>query len=112
MRREWLSCDLAIFPVHQGGQSVTQQVVILPSAKEATCVMDIHGLGISLACSCRPNVTRVAPCQLLCAAEFCAPLSTPTWDVSVQPHGVVGNNNPSGANLQEALGRHRVVIGP
>ena len=73
--------------------------------------MYIHGLGIPLACSCRPDVPRVTPSQLLCAAEVCAPLSTPTWDVSVQPHGVVGNNNLSDVNLQEALGRHRAVIG-
>ena len=73
--------------------------------------MYIHGLGTSLACRCRPDATRVTPSQILCAAEVCAPLSTPTWDVSVQPHGVIGNNNPSGVNLQEPLGWHRVVIG-
>ena len=39
-----------------------------------------------------------------------ATLSTPTWGVSVQPHGAYGNSNPSGVNLQEALGWHGAVI--
>ena len=83
------------FSVHQGGQSDTQQVVVLPNGKETPGVMHIHGLGTFLVSNCRPNVTRVTPCQLLCAAEVCASLSTPTWDVSVQPHGVVNNSSPS-----------------
>ena len=52
----------------------------------------------------RADATRVAPSQILCAAEVCTPSSTPTWGVSVQPHGAYGNSNPSGVNLQEALG--------
>ena len=63
--------------------------------QEKPGVMHILWLEMSLASNYRPNVTRVSPCQLLCAAEVCASLSTPTWDVSVQPHGVVDNNSPS-----------------
>ena len=58
----------------------------------------------------RSDATRVAPSQIRCAAEVCTPSSTPTWGVSVEPHGVYGNSNPSGVNLQEALGWHGVVI--
>ena len=34
----------------------------------------------------------IASCQLLCAAEVFAPLSTSPWDVSVQPHGLVASS--------------------